>query len=59
MGGADAHPPLDEFRRLARDLYIPSGDVGFWQGAFREPGIPPDTEEQPLAPTTRRHRVTW
>ena len=32
------HPPLDEFRRLTRDLYIASGDVAFWQGAYR--GIP-------------------
>ncbi len=30
-------PGLDEFRRLSRDLYVPVGDVGFWQGAFREP----------------------
>ena len=28
--------PLDEFRRLTRDLYIPPGKVGFWQGAFRD-----------------------
>jgi hypothetical protein len=26
-----------EFRRLTRDLYVPVGDVGFWQGAFRDP----------------------
>jgi hypothetical protein len=25
-----------EFRMLTRDLYIPSGDVGFWQGAVRD-----------------------
>ena len=38
--GADAtHRELDTFRRLTRDIYIPAGDVGFWQGAFR------DTEE--------------
>jgi hypothetical protein len=36
----DAHAPLDEFRRQTRDLYIPVGDIGFWQGALREPGIP-------------------
>lgn len=28
------------FRRLTRDLYIPGGDRGFWQGAFREPAEP-------------------
>lgn len=38
--GVDAHPPLEEFRRLSRDLYIPVADNGFWQGAFREPGTP-------------------
>jgi hypothetical protein len=30
------HAPLEEFRRQTRDLYVPVGDVGFWQGAFRE-----------------------
>jgi len=24
--------------RLTRDIYIPNGQVGFWQGVFREPG---------------------
>jgi hypothetical protein len=33
-------PPLEEFRRLSRDLYIAAGDVGFWQGAFRDPSEP-------------------
>ncbi len=31
---------LTEFRRLNRDLYLPPGDVGFWQGAFRDPADP-------------------
>jgi hypothetical protein len=31
------HAPLEEFQRQTRDLYIPVGDVGFWQGAFRDP----------------------
>jgi hypothetical protein len=32
-------PPVapDQFRRLTRDIYLPSGDVGFWQGSIREP----------------------
>jgi hypothetical protein len=35
--GADAEAPkLDEFNRLTRDIYIPVGDVGFWQGVFRD-----------------------
>jgi len=29
--------PIDQFRRLTRDIYIAAGDRGFWQGAFREP----------------------
>ena len=28
------------FRRQSRDIYIPPGDVGFWQGAFRDPADP-------------------
>jgi hypothetical protein len=35
--GAPGHPPVDDFRRLTRDLYIPVGDIGFWQGAIRDP----------------------
>jgi hypothetical protein len=30
------HASLDRFRRLTRDLYIPHGDIFFWQGAIRE-----------------------
>lgn len=33
--GADERP-ADDFNRLTRDIYIPSGDVGFWQGVFRD-----------------------
>jgi len=32
----DRPAPLEEFHRLTRDLYIPPGKVGFWQGAFRD-----------------------
>ena len=32
----DYSPDMSGFRRLTRDLYTPSGDVGFWQGAFRD-----------------------
>lgn len=34
---APDHAPLEEFTRLTRDLYIPVGDLGFWQGTFRDP----------------------
>ena len=38
MTGSDAAPPpVDEMHRLTRDIYIPTGQVGFWQGVFREP----------------------
>jgi hypothetical protein len=35
--GQGEHAPLDEFTRLTRDLYVPAGDIGFWQGTFRDP----------------------
>jgi hypothetical protein len=34
------HAPPEEFTRLTRDLYIPTNDVGFWQGSFRDPASP-------------------
>jgi hypothetical protein len=30
------HAPLEEFHLLTRDIYIPSGKIGFWQIAFRD-----------------------
>ncbi len=30
------HSDDGEFRALTRDLYIPAGDIGLWQGALRE-----------------------
>ena len=38
--GGGPEPDIDGFRRITRDLYIPAGDVGFWQGAFRDPNEP-------------------
>lgn len=29
-------PVVDEFHRQNRDIYIPPGDIGFWQAAFRD-----------------------
>ena len=37
---ADSEHPSPEFRRQSRDLYIPAGEVGFWQAAFRDPADP-------------------
>ncbi len=31
------HAPLEEFRLQTRDLYVPAGDIGMWQGALRHP----------------------
>jgi hypothetical protein len=33
-------PALSEFTLQTRDLYIPVGDTGFWQGAIRDPADP-------------------
>jgi hypothetical protein len=34
----DTPPPSPEdFRRLQRDLYVPAGDISFWQAAIRDP----------------------
>jgi hypothetical protein len=35
-GEAIEHGPLDSFRLLSRDIYIPPGKAGFWQIAWRE-----------------------
>ncbi len=35
-----AAPPADDFRRLQRDLYVPAGDISFWQAAIRDPDDP-------------------
>jgi hypothetical protein len=32
-----AYADPGEFRPQSRDLYVPAGDTGFWQGAVREP----------------------
>ena len=35
-GASPDQPELESFRRQLRDLYIPAGGVGFWQGALRD-----------------------
>jgi hypothetical protein len=30
-------PPLEDFTTQTRDIYVASGDIGFWQGALRDP----------------------
>ena len=34
--GQFPHREPDQFRRLTRDIYVPGGSLGFWQGAFRD-----------------------
>jgi hypothetical protein len=38
--GDEPHADTERFRTLTRDLYVAPGDVGFWQGAFRDPDEP-------------------
>jgi hypothetical protein len=40
--GVNEHQPLEDFRRLIRDIYLPPGKVGFWQISF---GDDPRTDE--------------
>jgi len=32
----DPRGDIDSFRRQTRDIYVPAGDLSFWQGALRE-----------------------
>ena len=38
--GDIGHADPQAFRRLSRDLYVPAGDLGFWQGTFRDSSEP-------------------
>jgi len=40
LSGGDGHPPVEDFHRLGRDIYVPATEMGFWQGAFRDPADP-------------------
>jgi hypothetical protein len=33
----DPRTELESFHRLTRDIYVAPGDLGFWQGALRDP----------------------
>lgn len=35
--GSPKHSKVEVFRRLTRDIYVAAGDIGFWQGALRDP----------------------
>jgi hypothetical protein len=34
-GGRSSHVDVEDFRPQTRDMYVPAGDTGFWQGAVR------------------------
>jgi hypothetical protein len=34
--GEDPRARIDDFRQQQRDLYVPAGDTGYWQGAIRD-----------------------
>jgi hypothetical protein len=56
VAGVADHGDVDGFRRLTRDLYVPAGDQGFWQGALRDPAEPAFAELR--AAVERRERLT-
>ncbi len=40
QGARGEHAPEDLYRTQTRDLYVPAGDVGLWQGALRDANDP-------------------
>jgi len=48
------HAAEEDFRRLTRDLYIPAGDVGLWQGALRDPA---EDAHTPIAAAVEEHQT--
>ena len=55
--GDNDHAPLEDFRRLTRDLYIAPGEIGFWQGAFRQPDDPAFISARAAIEAPRRFAV--
>ena len=51
---APQHTPEDQFRLQTRDLYIPAGDIGMWQGALRDRT---DATYQAVAEAIDNHEV--
>ena len=54
LQGLSEHPPVEDFRRLTRDLYIAPSEVGFWQGAFRDPAEPAFAEARAAVEAPQR-----
>ena len=42
--GSSEHADPESFRRLTRDIYVPAGSTGFWQGAVRDSKDPLQSE---------------
>ncbi len=58
LGSDAAHTELRLFHRLTRDLYVPAGYLGFWQGALRDPAEPgfPDAPRSTPKRRSVQHR---
>jgi hypothetical protein len=56
LDGDSGYNDPENFRRLTRDLYVPSSDRGFWQGALRDPSD--DVFVQTRAAIEERTRIT-
>jgi len=56
MRGTVDHFPEDQFRAQTRDLYIPAGDIGLWQGAIRERSDP--AHDEVARAISRREPIT-
>lgn len=54
---SNEHVPLDDFRRLTRDLYIAPAEIGFWQGALRDPSEPVFAQARSAIEAPRRIAV--
>ncbi|MEA2683587.1 MAG: hypothetical protein QOK05_1915 [Chloroflexota bacterium] len=52
--GNPQHSRVEDFRRLTRDIYVAAGDIGFWQGAFRDPAQPEFAAAKDAIETRRR-----
>jgi hypothetical protein len=53
---ARPEPGVDDFHLQTRDLYLPPGDVGFWQAAFRDQDDP--QYDQACKAVTSRGQMT-
>jgi hypothetical protein len=54
---SERHSPLEQFRRLGRDIYVPATEMGFWQGALRDPAEPDFAAARDAAATRQQMAV--